>query len=127
MRALFILDYGNPLYTRGKSVRTAEAREAFARWAVAAAKHFSGRGINWEVFNEPNHPIFWPPKPNVNEYAALAVEVLYQPPFWVHALLWLPLILITTLLPLRPIKGLLIALQYHHKAEPGRLVGGDAP
>ena len=60
-------------------------------------------------------------------FAALAVEVLYQPPFWVHALLWLPLILITTLLPLRPIKGLLIALQYHHKAEPGRLVGGDAP
>ena len=47
---------------------------------------------------------------------------------WIlHALLWLPLILLTTLLPLRPMKGLLIALQYHHKAEPGRLVGGDAP
>ena len=60
-------------------------------------------------------------------FAALAVEVLYQPPFWVHAMLWLPLILLTTLLPLRPMKGLLIALQYHHKAEPGRLVGGDAP
>jgi uncharacterized protein (DUF983 family) len=60
-------------------------------------------------------------------FAALAVEVLYQPPFWVHAMLWLPLILLTTLLPLRPMKGLLIALQYHHKAAPGRLVGGDAP
>ena len=31
-------------------------------------------------------------------------------------LLWLPLILIVTLAPLRLIKGLLIALQYHHKA-----------
>jgi uncharacterized protein (DUF983 family) len=60
-------------------------------------------------------------------FAALAVEVFYQPPFWVHAMLWLPLILLTTLLPLRPMKGLLISLQYHHKAEPGRLVGGDAP
>src|SRR6201992_4240535 len=31
--------------------------------------------------------------------AALIVEVKYQPPFWVHAVLWLPLILATTLLP----------------------------
>jgi uncharacterized protein (DUF983 family) len=59
--------------------------------------------------------------------SALAVEALYSPPLWVHAVLWIPLILITTLLPLRPIKGLLIALQYHHRAEEGRLVGGDLP
>jgi len=59
--------------------------------------------------------------------SALAVEALYSPPLWVHAVLWIPLILITTLLPLRPIKGLLIALQYHHKAAEGRLAGGDIP
>jgi len=29
---------------------------------------------------------------------ALVVEVKYQPPFWLHAALWLPLILATTLL-----------------------------
>jgi len=52
--------------------------------------------------------------------AALIVEVLYQPPFWLHAALWLPLILFTTLVPLRLIKGVLIALQYHHKAAEGR-------
>lgn len=54
--------------------------------------------------------------------AALIVEVKYQPPFWLHAALWLPLILATTLLPLRAMKSLLIALQYHHKAAPGRLI-----
>ena len=59
--------------------------------------------------------------------SALAVEILYAPPYWVHALLWTPLILITTLGPLRPIKGLLIALQYYHKAAEGRLSGSDAP
>lgn len=75
IRALFILDYGNPLYTTDKAVRTPPAQKAFARWAVAAAKHFSGRGIVWELFNEPNVPIFWPPKPNVNEYIALAQTV----------------------------------------------------
>jgi uncharacterized protein (DUF983 family) len=52
--------------------------------------------------------------------AALIVEVIYQPPFWLHALLWGPLILIVTLLPLRLIKGLLIVLQYHHSAAEGR-------
>ena len=59
--------------------------------------------------------------------AALIVEFVYQPPFWLHALLWLPLILIVTLAPLRLIKGLLIALQFHHKAAEGRLDRGAPP
>ena len=57
--------------------------------------------------------------------SALIVEIKYQPPFWVHAALWGPLILATTLLPLRSMKALLIALQYHHKAAEGQLVGRD--
>jgi uncharacterized protein (DUF983 family) len=35
--------------------------------------------------------------------------------------LWLPLILIVTILPLRPMKGLMVALQFHHKAAEGKL------
>ena len=54
-------------------------------------------------------------------FAALITEVVYQPPYWLHAALWLPLVLLVTLAPLRPIKGLMIALQYHHKAAEGRL------
>lgn len=57
--------------------------------------------------------------------AALVVEMRYQPPFWVHAALWAPLILATTLLPLRSMKALLIALQYHHKAAEGQLIGRE--
>ena len=53
--------------------------------------------------------------------SALVVEFVYAPPLWLHAVLWLPLILATTLLPLRPMKGLMVALQYHHKAAEGRL------
>jgi uncharacterized protein (DUF983 family) len=53
--------------------------------------------------------------------AALVVEMRYAPPLWLHAALWLPLILLTTLVPLRAMKGVLIALQYHHKAAEGRL------
>jgi uncharacterized protein (DUF983 family) len=55
--------------------------------------------------------------------AALVTEIRYQPPFWVHAALWLPLIFIVTLGPLRPMKGLMIALQYFHRAAEGRFGG----
>jgi uncharacterized protein (DUF983 family) len=56
---------------------------------------------------------------------ALIVEVKYQPPFWLHAVLWLPLIAATTLLPLRSMKSLLIALQFHHKAAEGQPIKRD--
>ncbi len=52
---------------------------------------------------------------------ALIVEVKYAPPLWLHAVLWIPLILLVTLGPLRLIKGLLIALQFHHDAAEGRI------
>src|SRR5262249_6626936 len=52
---------------------------------------------------------------------ALAVEILYEPPYWVHALIWIPLAIILSLLILRPFKALLIALQYANKATEGRL------
>jgi len=55
--------------------------------------------------------------------AALIVEVRYQPPFWVHAVLWIPLVALVTLVPLRSMKSLLIALQFHHKAAEGKLTG----
>lgn len=53
--------------------------------------------------------------------AALFVELRYEPPFWVHAMLWIPVVLIVCLGLLRPLKGLMIALQFANKAEEGRL------
>src|SRR2546423_12818556 len=38
--------------------------------------------------------------------AALLVEVAYQPPFWGHAALWPPPLVITTIPPLRAVEGL---------------------
>jgi uncharacterized protein (DUF983 family) len=59
--------------------------------------------------------------------AALITEVEFHPPYWLHAVLWLPLILLVTLGPLRPMKGLMIALQFHHKAAEGRVQTADKP
>lgn len=55
--------------------------------------------------------------------AALVVEALYRPSYWLHAVLWLPLTLLLCFGLLRPFKAMLIALQYKHKAEPGRRDG----
>ena len=48
--------------------------------------------------------------------AALLVEIYYQPPYWVHAVLWLPLGILVPLGMLRPLKGALIGLQYKNSA-----------
>ena len=54
---------------------------------------------------------------------ALIVEVSFQPPYWVHALIWGPALLILSLGLLRPLKAALIVLQYKHRAEEGRPLG----
>ena len=72
LRALFILDYGNNLYEPDGGVATGVGRQAFSRWAAAAAVHFKEHGILWEIWNEPNGS-FWKPKANVDDYAALAL------------------------------------------------------
>lgn len=49
------------------------------------------------------------------------VEQAYAPPLWLHLAIFMPLTLIVCLGLLRPLKGILIALQYRNKAELGRL------
>jgi len=88
LRAYYILDYSNPLYEpkvvgtnpitgKVESGTTASPQHpasvaAFACWAGAAAKHFSGTGVIWEIWNEPNIS-FWQPGPDVNQYTTLAL------------------------------------------------------
>ena len=49
--------------------------------------------------------------------AALITEVVYQPPIWLHLLLWLPLTIILVLGLMRPFKATMIALQYQHRRQ----------
>jgi hypothetical protein len=87
IRAMFILDYSNPLYEQTvtstnplthlpnkttASPQHPESIAAFARWAAAAAKHYQGRRVIWEIWNEPNIQ-FWSPKPDAVQYTALAL------------------------------------------------------
>lgn len=46
--------------------------------------------------------------------AALIVEVRYAWPVWLHLMVWLPLSLIGCLVLMRPLKGVMIAMQHRH-------------
>ena len=87
LRAVYILDYSNVLYEEEivsenpvthRTVRDTaspqhpESVAAFACWAAAAAKHYRGRHVLWEIWNEPNIG-FWKPRPDVKQYAALCL------------------------------------------------------
>ena len=87
LRAIFILDYSHRLYEEtvtspnpltGQAHKTTasprhpDSIAAFARWAAASAKHFQGRHVLWEIWNEPNGN-FWSPKPDAQQYATLAL------------------------------------------------------
>ena len=45
----------------------------------------------------------------------LVTEVVYQPPVWVHLVVWLPFTLVLVLALMRPFKATLIALQYRYR------------
>jgi uncharacterized protein (DUF983 family) len=53
--------------------------------------------------------------------AAAVVEMLFHLAPFIHLLLWIPATIILSLLLLRPFKATMVALQYHHQAEEGRV------
>jgi uncharacterized protein (DUF983 family) len=56
---------------------------------------------------------------------AIFVELRFGPPWWVHVLLWLPLTTAAVIFSLRVAKGLLLALEYGHRAQEGRIADGE--
>jgi len=70
MRALLILDYTNPLYDNNQFPTSPTAVNAFANWARAAVAHFQGKGVMWELWNEPDGSGI-----SADEFANLATTV----------------------------------------------------
>jgi polysaccharide biosynthesis protein PslG len=79
IRALFILDYRNRLYPEPETSYV--GREAFAKWAAESVRHFKGRNVLWEIWNEPNVG-FWHGQGGLNstnfadEYVALVKKAV---------------------------------------------------
>lgn len=87
LQAYFVLDYSNAIYEQtrvswvGASPSTSYVSSpqhplsvtAFSNWAKAAAQHFAGHNIIWEIWNEPNLATFWKLQANVAQYNTLAL------------------------------------------------------
>ncbi|HEV2866597.1 MAG TPA: DUF983 domain-containing protein [Allosphingosinicella sp.] len=56
---------------------------------------------------------------------AVWLELAVEPPFWVHILLWFPLTAIMVVGLLRVAKGMLLALEFRHRAREGQLQRGE--
>ena len=57
--------------------------------------------------------------------AAINLEIAFHPPFWVHALIWVPVTVIMVVLSLRVAKGALLIAEHRNKAKEGALAGKD--
>lgn len=80
-------------------------------------------GLDYSFADPADGPAFFVMMGMSVPVTALAVwiELVYEPPFWVHLVTTLPFLLLTCIPPLRFLKGALVASQYVHKAEEGRL------
>ncbi len=76
MNLHLILDYFNPLYPMpGDPAFGTSTVPAFAAVSKAAAAHFAGKGVTYEVWNEENGG-FWPPMADATQYAPLCAAAI---------------------------------------------------
>ncbi len=47
---------------------------------------------------------------------ALWLELTYEPPLWLHAVIWAPAVTLITMAALPPLKGINIALQHRYRS-----------
>ncbi|UZK67961.1 DUF983 domain-containing protein [Sphingomonas sp. M1-B02] len=90
---------------------------------IAFADRCPNCGLDFSAFNVGDGPVVFLTLGigTLITILALWVEFTFEPSFLVHALLWIPLSLLATVLMLRIAKGLLIALEFRNKASEGRI------
>ncbi|MBO6637919.1 MAG: DUF983 domain-containing protein [Roseitalea sp.] len=90
---------------------------------LSLAEHCEICGLDFDFADPADGPAFFVITFACIPVVAFAVwmEVSVGAPYWVNALLTLPLLLVFCVLPLRPLKGLMVATQYYHSAREGAL------
>lgn len=74
IRPYLILDYNNFNYGASNElsgISTSAQITGYTNFAKAAAERYKGKGIIWEIWNEPNLDVFWNPAPNSTAYMNL--------------------------------------------------------
>lgn len=94
---------------------------------VKFADHCRACGLNYGQFNVGDGPAAFLTLivGGIIVALALIVEVNWRPPIWLHAILWVPLTIVSVVGALRVAKGALLILEYKNKAREGTLVKPD--
>lgn len=70
-----LLAYNHPVLSGDQGPNTAQERQDFGDYAVAAATRYADRIDIWEIYNEPNLAQFWGTAPSAADYTALVAHV----------------------------------------------------
>jgi uncharacterized protein (DUF983 family) len=99
-----------------------DARTLFAGW-VKFAERCPNCGLDFRSFNVGDGAAAFLILilGAIMAASAIVVELRFSPPFWVHIILWPPILLGLTILSLRASKGVLLALEFRHAAHEGRI------
>lgn len=71
IKPYYILNYSNRIYEDNFSIVTNKGQEAFINYVDDVTSRYKGKGIIWEVWNEPNTLKYWDTRPNYDDYAHL--------------------------------------------------------
>ncbi len=95
--------------------------------AVKFAPHCPNCGLDYSSFNVGDGPaVFLTLIIGALVVAlALTVELTFNPPFWLHIMLWIPFTAAAVIYGLRVAKGMLLASEYRHAAREGRIEARD--
>lgn len=58
-------------WSGGVAPRTPDEKERFAAWVFQVVNRYKDRVKVWQIWNEPNIPTFWKPRPSPEDYADL--------------------------------------------------------
>ena len=112
-----------PLLTgiRGRCPRCGEGK--LFRGFLKLASRCDVCGLNYGFADPADGPAFFAMTAMSFPVVGLALwfDAAYAPPWWVHLVTTLPLLIVLCALPLRPLKGWLVCSQYFYKAEECRL------
>jgi hypothetical protein len=59
LRVVTQLDFVDPRFEKSHSIKTEEGRRSYAQFCAGIVKECKGKGVIWEMWNEPNGPSFW--------------------------------------------------------------------
>jgi uncharacterized protein (DUF983 family) len=85
------------------------------------ADHCSNCGLDFAGFNVGDGPaaLLTMAIGGLVIVLALIFDSIFRPPFWVHAVIWVPFTIAVTVVSLRVAKGVLLALEHRNQAGEG--------